>query len=152
MSTIKQVVGSLATVSFSGTNLSTLANGTYVQSNVTTDVTTNQPLDLLVEFSVTAGTVSGNKQAILFAQASVDNSAFQTGPTSGTTTTDESSLQYIGSLPLTTSSTLQRKFFSVAAAYGGVLPPYLRFVVKNDSGAAFTTGTVKVAEVSSTVT
>jgi hypothetical protein len=148
MSTVKQVVGSLSSLTVTG--LSTLASATYVQSNAV-DNTTNNPLDLLVEFTATSGTVSGNKQLILFAQASGDNTNYQTGPTSGTTTTEEAVLTYIGTLPLPTNSTLQRKFYSVAAAFGGVLPPYLKFVVKNDSGAALSTGTIKVAEVSSTV-
>ncbi|HEV2612535.1 MAG TPA: hypothetical protein VGU61_19895 [Noviherbaspirillum sp.] len=148
MATVKQEVGTRTALTATG--LSTLASATYVASNVL-DVSANDPLDVIVELAITPGTVAGNKQAVLFAQASLDNTNFQTGPASGTTTTDEAVLTLIGTLPLPTNATLQRKAFSVAAAFGGVLPPYLKFVVKNDSGAAFTTGTIHTAEVSGTV-
>jgi hypothetical protein len=148
MSTVKQIVGTRTSLTVTG--LSTLASATYVQSN-DYDCTTNQPLDLLVELAATPGTVSGNKQAVLFATASLDGTNYSTGPTSGTTTTDEADLVYLGTLPLNTNATLQRKLFSVAAAFGGVLPAHVKFVVKNDSGAAFTTGTIFTSEISATV-
>jgi hypothetical protein len=96
--------------------------------------------------------VAGNKQAVLFAQAGdTAGSNLSTGPTSGTTTTDEPDLVYIGTLPLNTNATQQRKYFSVATAFGGVLPPHLKFVVKNDCGVAFTAAALKTAEISVTV-
>jgi hypothetical protein len=147
MSTIKQVVGSFSSVTVTG--LSTLASATYVQSNEV-DNTTNQPLDLFVMLEATPGTVSGNKQAVLFAQA-MDGTNYQTGPTSGTTTTDEPNLTYIGTLPLNTNTTQQRKFFSVANAFGGILPSKIKFVIKNDCGSAFTAAALKTAEISATV-
>lgn len=148
MATIKQLVGTRTALTVTG--LATLASATYVASNVL-DCATNDPLDVLVELTITPGAVTGNKQAVLFAVASLDNTNFQTGPTSGTTTTDEPVLTLIGVLPLNTNTTAQTKIFSVAAAYGGALPPYLKFVVKNDSGAAFTAGTIYTSEVSATV-
>jgi len=57
----------------------------------------------------------------------------------------------VGTLPLPSNSTQQRKFFSVANAFGGVLPAKLKFVVKNDSGASFTAGAIKTAEIGATV-
>lgn len=144
MATVKQVVGTRTALTVTG--LSTLTNGSYATSNAK-DNTTNQPLDVLVELSVTPGTVAGNKQALLFAIASLDNSNYQTGANS----TDEADMTFIGSLPLNSSSTAQMKVFSTALAYGGSLPPYVKYVVKNDSGAAFTAGTINTAEVSATV-
>lgn len=148
MATVKQVCGTRTSLTVTG--LSTLASATYVASNEI-DNTTNQPVDLLVELAVTPGTVSGNKQAVLFAIASLDGTNYQTGPTSGTTTTDEPDLTYIGILPLNTNSTAQRKIFSIAAAFGGKLPPKMKLVVKNDSGAAFSAGTIYTSEVSLTI-
>jgi hypothetical protein len=145
MATVKQVVGAKAALNVTG--LSTLASATYVTSDVKNN-TTNQPCDLMVELSITPGTVAGNKQAVLFALGSLDNSVFQTGANS----TDEGDMTYIGTLPLASATTAQTKLFSVAAAFGGALPPYNKFVVKNDSGAAFTAGTLNVSEVSLTVT
>ena len=149
MSTVKQVAGTRTSLTVTG--LSTLASATYVASNVY-DNTTNQPLDLMVELTVaTTNTPAGNKQVVVFAIASYDNSNFQTGPTSGTTTTDEPLLTFLGVVPLQTASTTERKAFSVAAAYGGVLPPYVKVVIKNDLGVALTTGTVATSEISATV-
>ena len=148
MATIKQIVGSRTSLTVTG--LSTLASATYVLSNAK-DNTSNQPIGLMVELEVTPGTVSSNKQAVLFAQGSLDGTNYGTGPTSGNTTTDEPVLTYIGALPLNTNSTAQRKQFTVAAAFGGVLPPYIKFVVKNESGAAFTAGALYTSEISATV-
>jgi len=116
------------------TALNNLANGTYVNAG-TVDVSASDPLDVVVEVEATPGTVAGNKKLDVFIQASFDNSNFSTGPTSGTTTTDEPNLYLIGSLPLATSSTLQRKAFSVMSAIGFV-PPYFKVICRNDSGAA----------------
>lgn len=145
MSTVKQVVGSRTSVTVSG--LSTLASAGYATSS-TVNNTTNQPLDLLVELAATPGTTTGNMQAVLYAQASLDGTNWQSG---ASTSADEADATLIGILPLAVNSTLQRLIFPVAINYGGILPPYIRFVVKNDSGAAFTAGTIYVSEVSTTV-
>jgi hypothetical protein len=143
MATIKQVVGLRTSLI---TAVTGLASGAYATSALK-DNTSTQPVDLLVELTITPGTVSGNKQAVLFAQSSLDGSNFQTGGNA----TDEADMTLIGTLPLNSNSTLQRKQFSVALAYGGSLPPYMNFVVKNDSGAAFSSGALNLAEVSVTV-
>jgi len=114
--------------------LNSLANVTYVAATAI-DVSAIDPIDVIVEIEVTPGTVAGNKRLLVFCQESLDNSNFSTGPTSGTTVTDEPVLYQIGTLPLGTNATLQRKAFSVKAAMGWI-PPYIKFVVFNDSGAA----------------
>lgn len=149
MAVVKQVAGTRTSLTVSG--LSTLASATYVASNVK-DNTTNQPLDVMVELTVaTTNTPAGNKQVVVFAQASYDNSNFQSGPNSGTTTTDEPLLTYLGTVLLQTTSVTEIKSFSTAAGYGGVLPPFVKYVFKNDLGVALTTGTVTTTEISATV-
>lgn len=149
MATVKQVVGTLTSVTSS--SLGTLASATYCVSSTIT-LTSTQPIDLMVETTVaTTNTPSGNKQVLVFAQASFDGSNWQSGPTSGTTTTDEPLLTFLGAIPVASASTTERKAFSVAASYGGVLPPYVRIVHKNDLGVALTSGTLAVAEISATV-
>lgn len=145
MSTVKQPSGARTAVTVA--NLNTLASGAYATSN-TVNNAVNQPLDLFVEIMVTPGTVAGNKQAVLFALASLDGVNWQTGANAA----DETDMTFIGSLPLNTNATKQTKIYSVASAYGGPLPPYVQFVVKNDSGVAFSAASISVAEVSSTVT
>lgn len=149
MATVKIVSGTRTALTVTG--LGTLASGTYVASSVY-NATTNQPLDVMVEVSVaTTNVVAGNKQCLVFAQASYDNANFQSGPTSGTTTTDEPDLTFLGAVPMNTSTTTHTKAFSVAAAYGGNLPPYFKIVIKNDVGVALTSGSVNTSEISATV-
>ncbi|ROH88009.1 hypothetical protein ED236_00505 [Pseudomethylobacillus aquaticus] len=129
-----------------------MASATFVTSAVV-DNTTNDPLDLLITLEVTPGSVASNKQVLLYAKASLDNTNYQSGPESGTTATDEPNLTLIGALPCNTNSTLQRGVFSVSGAFGGALPPYLKFVIKNETGAALagSGNALKVAEVTGEV-
>lgn len=137
MSTVKTAQGSRTQLSGAAAALNSLASATYVVLGTLTHNSSGKaPLDVLVELSATPGTVSGNKQLVLFAQASLDGTNFGTGPTSGTTTTDETDLHFVGTLPLNTNSTLQRKVFSLAAVFGGALPYATKLIAKNDSGAA----------------
>lgn len=144
MAIIKQPVGTRTALTF--TALPTLGSGAFGTSS-TKDNTANAPVDLLVELSITPGTVAGNKQAFLYALSSLDGTNFQTGANS----TDLADMTFIGSLALASSSTKQTKLYSVALQYGGVLPPYCQFVVQNDSGAAFTAGTIFISEINPTV-
>ena len=145
MANVKQPVATKAAVSIA---LASAASASYTTSSGTKDNTTNQPLDLLVELTITPGTVAGNKQANLYALSSLDGTTFETGANS----TDNGVMALIGVLPLPSNAVAQTKLFSVASRYGGVLPPYQKFVVYNDSGAAFSSGSINVSEVSSTVT
>ena len=121
--------------SLTTTAMNSLASATYVSCGTLTH-TTNDPLDCLIEGKVTPGTVSGNKQLVVFCRGSLDGTNFESGPVSGTTTTDEPNLRYVGTIPLNSNSTAQTRIFSLASAYKGVLPYASEIVVKNDSGAA----------------
>jgi hypothetical protein len=135
MALIKSLVQAPVTMTSSG--LASLATGTYYLSPTILNHSTNDPLEVLIDVQVTPGTVSANQQLLVFAQASLDTgSNFTTGPTSGTSNTNEANLYYVGVLPLNTNSTAQRKIFSLATAYGGTLPIASQIVFKNDSGAA----------------
>lgn len=133
MASIKSIVG--ARTSLTSSAMDSLGSATYVNCGTLT-FSTNDPLDVILEVSATPGTVSGNKQLLVFAQGSLDGTNFETGPVSGTTVTDEPNLTFVGVLPLGTSSTIQRRLFSLAAAFGGVLPQQAKIIVRNDSGAA----------------
>lgn len=150
MATVKQVVGSRTSLTTSALN--SLASATFVSAGTITH-NTNQPLDVMVEVTATPGTVSGNKQLVVFAKISLDGTNFTSGPESGTTTTDEPDLFFVGTVPLNTNSTAQTKTFSLAAALGGVLPYASKIIVKNDSGAALNAsgGSVYYSEISATV-
>lgn len=146
MATVTQQLGSRTNLG----SLGTLAAGTYLNvGTITFD--TNKPLEVVLEVSSTPGTVSGNKQLVVFAQESLDGTNFETGPVSGTSTTDESNLTFIGTVPLNTNSTLQRGVFKLSPSFGGALPFAAKIIVKNDSGVALASGSVEYAEVTTTV-
>jgi len=145
MSTVTTVLGTRTQLSGAAAALASLANVTYVLIGTITIVASNKvPADLEIELSATPGTVSGTMPGIyLFAQLSMDGTNFGSGPTSGTTTTDEANLVPIGFLPLNTSAALKRGFFSLAAVCPNFTLPYaVKIIAKNSSGAALASGDV----------
>ena len=151
MATVKQIVGTRTSLAFTSTSLSALASATYVQNTTAYDCTTNQPLDVVVELDLTTtNTPSGNKQVVVFLQESLDGTNYRSGPTSGTTTTREPNLRFLGVVPMTTASTTEIGTFSVLQALGYV-PNKFFIVVKNDLGVALTSGTAFTSEIASTV-
>jgi hypothetical protein len=132
MATITLITGSIATLTTSA--LDSLATVTYVSAG-TLNHTTNDPLDVLLQVKVTPSAASGNKQVVVFAKGSLDGTDFESGPESGTTTTDEPNLTFVGTVPLGTNSTAQIGVFSLAAAFGGVLPQQTKIIIKNDTAA-----------------
>lgn len=114
--------------------LNSLASANYVSAGIV-DVSAADPLDVVVEVEVTPGTVAGNKQVAVFAKVSLDGTNYSTGPESGSSSTDEANLKFLGVVPCASNATLQRQSFSLVAALGFV-PPYTNIVVKNDTGAA----------------
>ncbi len=151
MAAVTQVVGTRTSLAYTGSGLSTLASATYVKNTTAYPAHTAAPLDVVIDVVLaTTNTPSGNKQALVFVQESLDGSNYRTGPTSGTTTTREGNLKYLGSIPVTTASTTEEATFSLVQILGYV--PYDFFVViKNDLGVALTSGTVFTSEISSTV-
>jgi hypothetical protein len=133
------------TISSSILNLGTLASGTYIASSGL-DLGATIPLDKTIQVEcLPSTTTSGNKQLVVFAQLSLDNSAFGSGPTSLTTTTDEPDLHYIGAVPCNATTT-HRKFFSLM---GLPVARYLKIICKNDMGVALTSGNVYWADITS---
>lgn len=149
MATVKQIVGTRTTLAVSG--LSTLASATYVQNTTAYNCATNQPIDLILEVDVaTTNTPAGNKQVVVFMRESLDGTNYRSGPTSGTTTTNEPNLLPMGYIPMNAASTTQIATFSVFQTLGYV-PADVFFVIKNDLGVALTSGTLWTSEISETV-
>ena len=118
--------------------LGTLASGTYVCSSAI-DLGATIPVDVTFEMECNPnGSTTGNKQLVLFAKFSLDNTNYGTGPESGTTTTEEADLHLLGVCP-TVDTNDHRKFFSLA---GLPVTRYMKLVAKNDLGVALTSGNV----------
>ena len=131
MATITMITGTRT--SLTTTALNSLAAATYVNAG-TLDLTTVDPLDVLVEVSATPGTVAGNKQLVVFAKVSLDGINWTTGPESGSSATDEPNLKFLGVVSLNSNATSQTNTLSVVSALG-YIPPYIEVICKNDSGA-----------------
>jgi hypothetical protein len=135
MATAKPIYGSRTELTTSALN--SLGSGAYVSAGTITFIASSKvPAGCKLEVAVTPGTVSGDRRLVVFARASVDGTNYTTGPTSGTSTTDEPNLIFVGIVPCNSNSTLQRGQFELAQSFGGVLPPYVQIVCKNETGAA----------------
>ena len=74
MATISLPVGSRTALTTTAMN--SLASATYVSCGVI-DLSAIDPVGVLVEVKVTPGTVSGNKQLVVFAKGSLNNTDFK---------------------------------------------------------------------------
>lgn len=149
MSTIKQAVTGRSAHSVTG--VGTLASSTYIASDTPVNCNTNQPLDSVVEVQcATTNAPAGNKQVVVFIQESMEGTLFRSGPTSGTATTDEPNLKFLGTIPMNSVGATQRATFSVAAVLGFV-PYAYKIVLKNDLGVALTSASVFTSEITNTV-
>lgn len=162
MSNIKAAYAS--TVTMTVTNLHSLANSaTAGWQSAVVDNTSDLYLDALVtvvcDFANTAP--ANNRQVYVFAYGGIESGVYS-NPASGTqgtitlvdVSTTPQNLRLIGTLPYTTTDEVAESSpLSVAAAFGGVLPPYWGLAIINYSGAALAASgnTVKYRPVYSTV-
>lgn len=129
MATIRLQYGTAQALTVTG--LPTLANGASANSAVI-DNTANLYADLAFEVlaSVGAGAVATGVVE-LYAKGSIDNVDFD----------DDANDRWIGTLALAAAGAGScKKVVLAAAAFGGVLPPYVQLRVKNATGAALTAG------------
>jgi hypothetical protein len=133
--------------------LTSLANGGYRQS-ASVDNTTNLYLDAFVGGRVQIGAVTADGQIEIYAYGSWDGTLFTAGldGTDKTLTfgTDGGVDSYNDLVPLGTvavdttddNDDVEYGPFSIAAAFGGRVPPKWGIVIKNSTGIAFhATGT-----------
>lgn len=139
MTTYTQVQG---TRSAALLTMSTLANNTYIASS-SIDLGANIPLDSTLECTATMTSPVQNHKVDIFAQLSLDNTNFTTGPASGTTATDEPDLHFLGSIPCWSTGTHTRMFPLSALP----VARYLKLIAKNDTGVALTSGFVYRADI-----
>lgn len=126
-------------------NLGTLASTTYIASTAQ-DLTAVLPEDVILEVEADPnGVTTGRQQLVIFIQLSLDNTNFSTGPTSGTSATEEADLYPLGVLPCVDTNT-HRKLFSLREA-GIPVTRYFRVVAKNDMGVALTSGNIYQANI-----
>lgn len=127
MSDIKIKHGAAQALTVTGLN-SLASNGMAVSNEI--NVTTNDPLDVLVEVALDPGAAAGNMQAVVYAVSSLDGTNFGD-------TTNRANMKLLGVIRLPDTNPVRSNAMSIAQAFGGTLPPRFKVVVWNDSGAAF---------------
>ena len=149
MATVSKLVQG-AKVGLGSTGFSTLASATYIATSAY-NCAANQPLDTIVEVEcATTNTPAGNKQVVVFAKVSLDDgTTWSSGVESGSVTTDEPNLRFLGVIPMNSVGITQRNTFSIFSAFG-FIPSQFKLVLKNDLGVALTSGSVSTADISGT--
>lgn len=121
--------------------LASLASGS-AQESTALDNATDLFLDALVQIKLKSGasSTSSTGYANVYAYGSVDDGTSYNGNATGTnasiTLASPPNLRLIGVIAVVANATTYRGIFSVAAAFGGVLPKKWGIVVENQSGAA----------------
>lgn len=139
MANIKEAFGTAS--SFTLTLASLASSATAGRESTAVDNTTDLFLDALVYVKVTlqAGTPANDKAVYVYAYGSHDGTNYPdavTGTDAAITLNDPTQLRLIGVISAPTSAGVFDGLFSVAAAFGGVLPPKWGIVVRNYTGIA----------------
>lgn len=116
------------------------ASATVGRESTVVDNSSNLFLDVLVVVWFETGTVVGNKQILLFLYGTADGGTSYTeqatGSDAGFTRKDPTTLIPLAVVPAVTNAFVHKCGpFSVARAFGGVLPDHWGLVFNNDSGA-----------------
>jgi len=140
MADIKAKYGSITTVTVTG--LDSLAGGSYttVANCSEVDNTSNLFVDVLVEVYIASITAAGNKQVIVYAVNSLDDTNYSDGQSG-----NPQIMRVLGVVPMNGSGPWRSAAMSLSAAFAGAIPPKWKVVLHNDnSSTALTTGnTVK---------
>lgn len=149
MATLSTTLGSASALTVTG--LSTLASANYATSDAI-DTSVRTVADIEVEALITVGTVSGNKQIVVFAIGSDDGSEYESQNSSATDATHDANMRWVCIIPAPANSEQLKRKFLLAAAFGYVLPANsVKLVFKNDTGAAFSAATVNTRTVTHSV-
>ena len=152
MATTTPLRGTVTALTFAAGD-STLASGAYAVSSAVDTLTLGSggiaADDAVVTLSVgIAATAVAGDPINLFVLSSIDGTTFSDAPADASTdATHDSNMQFLDALlvPSAAAQTLVLPLQSVAPLFGGKLPPYIKIVVFNGSGAAFTSlaGTIQ---------
>jgi hypothetical protein len=105
-----------------------LANAANSASSDTLDVAALNPvIDVLITMKMRTPTLATNGSVYLYALSSLDNSNFTNNFTGEAVLIGAMTLNAINNSEYSAA-------FSVARAFGGAIPPYLKFFVRNETG------------------
>lgn len=128
---------------FTLTLASLASSATGGRESTAVDNTTNKFLDAICQVSckLQTGTPGNDKAIYIYAYGSVDGTNYTdnaTGSDAAITLRDPTNLRLVGTIPVPDSGglTYESQPFSVAQAFGGILPPKWGIVVRNYTGVA----------------
>lgn len=141
--TLKPVYGTSTALTCTLNSLA--ASATVGRSSVEVDNSSDLFLDVICQVKVTVGTVSGNKQVLIYAYGTVDetNIGYSTkgtdidGTDKGVTIVEPTMIAGPIVLPCPTNSVIHTsRPFSIKNFFGGTMPEKWGLFIANDTGAA----------------
>lgn len=137
MADIKTAFGTSTAITITLNSLATSA--TAGRESTAIDNSTNKYLDALVSviLKIAAGTPANDKCAYVYAYASEDGTLYTdnaTGTDAAITPESPTCLRLVHVIPMPTASKTYEAIFSIAQAFGGVLPRKWGIVVRNYCG------------------
>jgi hypothetical protein len=126
MSSTKIAYGAASALTVTGLN--SLASAGFATSDAV-DNQTDLYLDYLVEVLIADIVEAGNRQVVAYVISSVDGTNF-----SDNQSTNPTAMAMLGPVPLNGTGPWRSRAFSVAQAFGGVVPPEFKVVLQNDVG------------------
>lgn len=139
MANIKEVFGTSTAITITLNNLASSA--TAGREATAVDNTANLYLDALVTviLAIGAGTIANDQCAYIYAAGSEDGTNYTdnaTGSDAAITPNVPTNLKLIAVVAMPTQSLTYKVVFSIAAAFGGILPRKWSIIVRNYCGIA----------------
>jgi hypothetical protein len=119
-----------------GTMTLTAPGSGNARESTAVDNTSGKYIDVLIRQKFVAGTVSGNKQVVIYATGSEDGTNYEsiaTGSDAAITLRSPESLAVAKVIPVPTSSVTYQVTYSLAQCWGGVLPRKFNVVFVDDT-------------------
>ena len=127
MADLKIKYGSATALTVTGLN--SLASTGYATSDAINN-TTNLFVDILVELTAANIVEAGNFQLAVYAISSLDGTNYSDNQSGN----QPYAFKYVGVLPVNGTGPWRSAAMSLAAAFNGTLPPYVKLVVYNNAG------------------
>lgn len=112
------------------TGFNSLSSGSFATSDAI-DNSSSLYLDYLVEVVVADVVEAGNKQIVVYGISSVDGTNYSDNQSG-----NPNAMAVVGILPVNGTGSWRSRAFSVAQAFGGVVPPKFKLVIFNDAGVS----------------
>lgn len=132
MANIKAQYGTATSLNVTGLN--SLAGGSYATSDAV-DNGTDLALDVMIEVTIADIVEAGNKQVVVYAISSVDGTNYSDNQSG-----NPQAMAFVGAVPMNGTGAWRSRAMSLAAAFGGFVPPKWKLVLLNDNSSTALAG------------